>query len=136
MVTAYHQVAYLSTNVAHMATTSFGRYLKTLLDRRHWSQTDLANRIGVSKGTVSRWITDERVPDTTSCDLLADAFLVPIDDVLIAAGHRPPDARFAPDDPRSAVAALARRVTWTPERQGAIEALMRQWIDYDRTRKD
>lgn len=36
--------------------------LEENLERRGWSQTDLAERLGVSTAAVSRWLSGERTP--------------------------------------------------------------------------
>lgn len=134
METLSGPVAILSTTIVPIMG-SFAAWLKQHNRRREWNQVDLARKVGASTSTVSRWIAGTVIPDPASCERIADAFLLPLDDVLIAAGHKPPDARYAPDDPRSTVSALAGRVRWTPERQGAVEALLKQWIEYDRQKR-
>lgn len=111
---------------------NFAQWFVAQLRRREWNQSDFARRTDVPQTTVSAWSRGIRLPDPASCDKIADAFLLPLDDVLVRAGHRPADTVLPPGDPRSHLTALVGRVRWTPERQGAVEALMRQWIEYDR----
>lgn len=68
---------------------SFSAWLQRQLDRREWSQADFARRAKVSTGLVSNWLAGERRPNPSSCDRIADVFLVDVDEVLAIAGHRP-----------------------------------------------
>lgn len=64
-------------------------WLRRQLQRREMRQADLARRVGTSPGTVSSWVNGQRVPDPASCDRIADALGVDVDEVLMLAGHRP-----------------------------------------------
>ncbi|WP_034451109.1 helix-turn-helix domain-containing protein [Butyrivibrio sp. AE2032] len=46
------------------------------------SQEELADMIGVSRQTLSKYETGESLPDIEKCKLIADAFGVSIDDLL------------------------------------------------------
>ena len=46
------------------------------------SQEELADKIGVSRQTLSKYETGESLPDIEKCKLLADVFGVSIDDLL------------------------------------------------------
>ncbi|NCA17758.1 MAG: XRE family transcriptional regulator [Betaproteobacteria bacterium] len=37
--------------------------LRAALDERKWTQLKVATMLGVSRATVSRWLSGERVPD-------------------------------------------------------------------------
>ena len=45
------------------------------------SQEELADKIGVSRQTLSKYETGESLPDIEKCKLLADVFGVSIDDL-------------------------------------------------------
>lgn len=72
-----------------MPTERFPLWLARQLDRRKWSQTEFASRIGTNSSVVSRWVRGERVPDTKSVDKIADVLGYDVDFVLALAGHRP-----------------------------------------------
>jgi transcriptional regulator with XRE-family HTH domain len=72
-----------------MSDVSFGAWLKAQLRRRDWTQADFARRSGMTTTSVSDWINNKKVPDPASCDRIADALFLPLDDVLVAAGHKP-----------------------------------------------
>lgn len=111
----------------------FRVWLEQNLRRREMTQADLAQRIGTSRGTVSRWMSGESIPDTRSCDLISEALLVGVDDVLSAAGHRPRDLRAT--EPGEQLAAALKRIKWDARRRGMMEAIIRQWADEDRQAK-
>lgn len=46
------------------------------------SQEDLAEKIGVSRQTLSKWETGESLPDIEKCKLLAELFGVTLDDLV------------------------------------------------------
>ena len=46
------------------------------------SQEELADKIGVSRQTLSKYETGESLPDIEKCKLIADVFGVTIDDLL------------------------------------------------------
>lgn len=46
------------------------------------SQEELADKIGVSRQTLSKYETGESLPDIEKCKLIADVFDVSIDDLL------------------------------------------------------
>ena len=46
------------------------------------SQEELADKIGVSRQTLSKYETGESLPDIEKCKIIADVFSVSIDDLL------------------------------------------------------
>lgn len=105
-------------------TAEFGQWLAHQLDRREWRQTDLATRIGSSSGAVSMWVRGQRTPDPGSCQKIADVLNIDPDWVLTLAGHRPNVEALSPDDPRTDLIALVRRVRWTAEREAIARAVL------------
>ena len=101
------------------------------LRRRGWNAAELARRLQVPSGTISRWMTGERQPSSRSCDLLADVLGVDLDLVLTLAGHRP-DRDRRPDDQRAAIIALLERITLTPDRAAGLQGTLTSWLELDR----
>ena len=62
---------------------SFSDNLSELRKLRGFSQEELANMIGVSRQTLSKYETGESLPDIEKCRLLADTFEVTIDDLIM-----------------------------------------------------
>lgn len=65
-----------------------GRWLMAQLRRREMSRSDLARACDIPASTVSKWLYGD-TPTPASCDLIADAFMLPLDEVLRVVGHRP-----------------------------------------------
>ena len=61
-----------------MMMTTFGSRLKELRMERGIRQDDLAELMGVTVGTVSKWERDIRKPDFPMLDKLCDEFKVTI----------------------------------------------------------
>lgn len=61
---------------------SFANNLIELRKYHNYSQEELAERIGVSRQTLSKYETGESLPDIEKCKLLADVFSVSIDDLI------------------------------------------------------
>ena len=60
----------------------FSKNLTELRKLHNMSQEDLAEKIGVSRQTLSKYETGESLPDIEKCRMLADVFGVSIDDLI------------------------------------------------------
>lgn len=78
---------------------TLGAKLQKLRKARAWTQEQLAEKIGVSRQSLSKWESDGALPDTANIILLADLFGVTTDYLLRDAA--PADA-FAPAAPQAA----------------------------------
>jgi len=61
---------------------SFAQNLVELRKFHDFSQEELAEKIGVSRQTLSKYETGESLPDIEKCKLLADVFSVTVDDLI------------------------------------------------------
>lgn len=61
---------------------SFAENLVELRKLNNFSQEELADMIGVSRQTLSKYETGESLPDIEKCKVLADVFSVTIDDLI------------------------------------------------------
>ncbi len=61
---------------------SFADNLIELRKMNGFSQEELADMIGVSRQTLSKYETGESLPDIEKCRLIADAFSVTVDDLI------------------------------------------------------
>lgn len=61
---------------------SFADNLVELRKYHNYSQEELAEMLGVSRQTLSKYETGESLPDIEKCKLLADAFSVTMDDLI------------------------------------------------------
>ena len=60
----------------------FAENLIQLRKLNHMSQDELADQIGVSRQTLSKYETGESLPDIERCKRLADIFGVTVDDLI------------------------------------------------------
>lgn len=60
----------------------FSENLVELRKLNNYSQEDLAERIGVSRQTLSKYETGESLPDIEKCRQLAEVFSVTVDDLI------------------------------------------------------
>lgn len=72
----------------------FRTWLLGELRLRKWTQSDLAERLGVNRSAVAKWLAVEgsssyRKPSYESCRVLATVLGVPLEIVLEAAQHQP-----------------------------------------------
>ena len=57
--------------------------------RRHCKPCRLAGELGISHATVSRWLSGMDIPNTRSCQRLAEYSGVPVEKILSIVGHLP-----------------------------------------------
>lgn len=78
---------------------TLGEKLQKLRKARAWTQEELAEQVGVSRQSLSKWESDGALPDTANIILLADLFGVTTDYLL-----RDAEAAPAPAAPVEAAA--------------------------------
>lgn len=66
---------------------TFGEKLQKLRKARAWTQEQLAERLGVSRQSLSKWESDAVLPDTANVIALADLFGVSMDYLLLNKEH-------------------------------------------------
>lgn len=117
-----------------MSPESFHTWLRYQLDRREMNASDLARKMDIRPGVISHWVRGERIPSSASCERIADALNVDPDLVLVMAGHRPNIEGLTPDDPRTDLIAMVRRVRWTAEREAIARSVLEAMIAAERTK--
>ena len=80
------------------ANPSLVSFLKGLMRRRGRLPTQLARDLSLSHPTVTRWLTGQDVPSTSSCQKLAEYSGVPLQKVFSMAGHLPKVTETAPTE--------------------------------------
>jgi transcriptional regulator with XRE-family HTH domain len=63
--------------------------LKEVMRRRKRLPSQLANDLGISHATVSRWLSGADIPNTRSCSKISEYSGVPVENILALAGHLP-----------------------------------------------
>lgn len=71
-------------------------FLEDLMRRRQRSVRQFASDLGVSRSTISRWLSGKYFPNRRSCLILAEYGNVALEEVLYIAGHLPRLAKVAP----------------------------------------
>ena len=62
---------------------TFGAKLQTLRKSKNMSQEDLANRLNVSRQAISKWETDQSLPDIINIIAISEIFSVSTDYLLL-----------------------------------------------------
>ena len=77
---------------------TLGEKLQRLRKSRSWTQEELAEKVGVSRQSLSKWESDSALPDTANIIVLADLFGVTTDYLLreLPADAAAPAAPAAP----------------------------------------
>lgn len=120
-----------------MATEkSLASWLRHELARRDWKYDDLAQRAGVSRASISRWVNGIELPESKNALKLADALDANPDDVLVMAGHRVPLKPMSPDDPVSRLTRKLMRVKLDATREKMIDGILDLYLETDRETQD
>lgn len=82
-------------------STKWSVFIREHLERKRWTQRQLAEAVAVTGSAVSRWISSDMKPEIASIRAVAIAFDVQVVDAMIAAEAVTEDelraARVAPD---------------------------------------
>jgi transcriptional regulator with XRE-family HTH domain len=73
-------------------------FLKEVMRRRKRLPSQMAADLGISHATVSRWLSGADIPNTRSCQKLAEYSGVPPEKVLSVVGHMPALAEAGPPE--------------------------------------
>lgn len=75
-----------------MNTNILGKRLKLERLKKGWTQEELANRLNVTKQTISNWENGERIPDTLMLANIAQLFDIKTD-YLLGIDEASPDTK-------------------------------------------
>ncbi|MBT4510990.1 MAG: helix-turn-helix transcriptional regulator [Chloroflexi bacterium] len=64
--------------------------IQDILQQRNISLRRLAADAGISPSTLSRWASGKQTPSPQCCKKFAESLLLPLEDVLVWAGHLAP----------------------------------------------
>jgi len=67
----------------------FPDWLQTELDKRHWTQAELAHSAGISRAVVNKLLNRKTYPQPDTLQAIGRAFKVPVETVYRAAGLLP-----------------------------------------------
>ena len=72
-------------------TSNFPDWLQSEINKRHWSQADLAYSAGISRAVVNKLLNRKTYPQPDTLQAIARAFKIPVETVYRAAGLLPPE---------------------------------------------
>ena len=67
----------------------FAEWVQTELDKRHWSQSDLARSAGLSRAVINKLLNGKTYPQPETLQAIARAFKLPIEMAYSIAGLLP-----------------------------------------------
>ncbi len=68
---------------------NFPDWLRSELDKRDWSQADLAYSAGISRAVVNKLLNRKTYPQPDTLQAIARAFKIPVETIYRAAGLLP-----------------------------------------------
>ncbi len=89
---------------------TLGTKLQTLRKSKNMSQEDLANILNVSRQAISKWETDQSLPDTTNIIAISKIFGVSIDYLLLNKEPDPPIEKQLKNKTNSVLAIISASI--------------------------
>lgn len=111
--------------------STFGAWLDHKLKLKQWKGADLARRLGVANGDVSRWRRGVTIPSPASIINIADELYADADELLALAGHRPSMPRDELERVHARLDPYLCKVRWTDSRFRMIEGILDQFRQDD-----
>lgn len=113
-----------------VSNIDFSEWLIGELNKRQWSQSDLARAAGTNPSSISHLVNRTRFPGKEICQAIAQAFGYPPDVVFRAAGLLPPQQDM--DDETQKMLHLFEQMT--PEDQEMMIGMAQMFLE-KRTKK-
>lgn len=106
--------------------TNFPDWLQSELDKRDWSQADLANSAGISRAVVNKLLNRKTFPQPDTLQAIARAFKIPVETVYRAAGLLPQETE---SETFEAEIIHKLKLIQSPERRKTAVRLLKALID-------
>jgi len=105
---------------------NFPDWLRAELDKRNWSQADLAYSAGISRAVVNKLLNRKTYPLPHTLQAIARAFKIPVETVYRAAGLLPQET-----EPETFEAEIIHKLKLikSPERRKTAVRLLKALID-------
>lgn len=100
--------------------------IKELRNQKKLTQTELAQALNVSKGTIGNWEAGHRQPDHTALSKIADFFGVSVDYILDRENENSPSETDELSDDEKIVMYMYRSITTLDEKKAFISDLMKR----------
>lgn len=68
----------------------FTEWLLSEMEKREWSQSYLADRLGLTRAAISNIVNNVNMPSNDTCEKLAQVLRLPVEEVYRRAGLLPP----------------------------------------------
>jgi transcriptional regulator with XRE-family HTH domain len=107
-------------------TTDFPDWLQSELDKRRWSQADLAYSAGISRAVVNKLLNRKTYPQPDTLQAIARAFKIPVETVYRAAGLLPQETET---DAFTAEILHKLKLIKSPKRRKTALRLLKALID-------
>jgi transcriptional regulator with XRE-family HTH domain len=107
-------------------TTNFPDWLQSELDKRRWSQADLAYSAGISRAVVNKLLNRKTYPQPDTLQAIARAFKIPVETVYRAAGLLPQESET---DAFAAEVVHKLKLIKSPKRRKTALRLLKALID-------
>jgi transcriptional regulator with XRE-family HTH domain len=109
------------------AKVTFRAWLQDEMDKRRWSESELARQTGILPSVINRWKRGEYGPNANSCVKIANALGVDPQFVMELAGHEP--RQRVPEDTKvQQLLSAIRYIDWEkPGRFATIDGIFRMY---------
>jgi transcriptional regulator with XRE-family HTH domain len=112
----------------NLSINKFPDWLQSELDKRQWSQADLAYSAGISRAVVNKLLNRRTYPQPDTLQAIARAFKIPVETVYRAAGLLPQESEV---DTFAAEIIHKLKLIKDPERRKTAIRLLKALIDVE-----
>jgi transcriptional regulator with XRE-family HTH domain len=114
----------------NLTINKFPDWLQSELDKRQWSQADLAYSAGISRAVVNKLLNRRTYPQPDTLQAIARAFKIPVETVYRAAGLLPQESEV---DSFAAEIIYKLKLIKNPERRKTAIRLLNALIDEEKS---
>lgn len=99
----------------------FSEWLQAEMDKRGWSQSDLARAADLNRAVINKLLNGKSHPQPTTLEAISKALRIPLETIYRAAGLLPPSADY--DDVTQEAVHIFKSIQNTQRRATAIALL-------------
>jgi transcriptional regulator with XRE-family HTH domain len=105
---------------------NFSVWLQTELDKRQWSQAELARAAGLSRAVINKLLNGKTFPQPTTLSSVAHAFKMPVETIYRAASLLP---EITAADSFFAETTYLLQLIKNPQRRATVLNLLKALVD-------
>jgi len=105
--------------------TYFSEWLQTEMDKRGWSQSDLARSAGLNRAVVNKILNGKSHPQPPTLEAISRAFKIPVEAIYRAAGLLSVDTEH--DDIADEAFHILKNIQ-NPQRRATVITLLRALV--------